>query len=197
MEFLNNWWIALPIFEKVMWCFAVPSSLLAIIQVVLEFIGAGDTDVDMDGFDSDFDSDTATAASSGLHLFTFKGIVIFFTAFSWLGLGVYNSNQNAILALFVGTVAGVICMFFFAWIFMILHGLAEAGNFKMKSVIGKQGKVYLKIPGQREKTGKVIINTGGKSVELAALTDGPEIATGASIMVSELVDDQTVLVSKS
>ena len=48
---MTEWWTSLDLFMKILWCIAIASSLIFIIETVLTFIGA---DVEMD-MDADFD----------------------------------------------------------------------------------------------------------------------------------------------
>lgn len=200
MDFLSAWWAALPLFEKAMWTIAVPSTILTVLQVVTQLIGAGDHDLDMDGGadvgDLDGDDVSGHDAVDGFHLFSVKGIIIFFTAFSWIGIGIYRAGFGGILAVLIGSVVGVLCMTLLAWIFLMLHRLSETGNFEIKNTLAKKGKVYLKIPEKRTGRGKITMVVQSSSRELMAMTDGDEISTGASIQVIDIIDDTTVLVAK-
>ncbi len=204
---MESWWAALPLIEKVLWCFAVPASILAVIQVFLEILGMSDHDSG-DGFDfGDGDADANFDGHHGgdfidgvhhspLNLFTVKGFIIFFAAFGWLGIAGVRAAVHPILAMLLASVVGIICMFIFAWVFSTLAKMSERGNFLIKSTLYKSGKVYLKIPGLRAGKGKINIVAQGSLRELVAVTDGEEIPTGAAIQVIEIIDDQTVLVAK-
>ena len=65
---------------------------------------------------------------------------------------------------------------------------------KIGNALGRQGSVYLRIPAQGEGRGKITIEIQGRSVELAAVTDGDAIKTGAIVQVVEVLGDETVKV---
>lgn len=196
MDFLSAWWAAMPIFEKILWSFAVPSSILALVQVFLEVIGMGDHhgDIADGGFDADIDTDLDTHSGSGLHLFSVKGMIIFFAAFGWLGIAASRASLPIWVAVVISSAVGFVCMFIFAWLFATLSRLGEKGNYSIKNAYAKTGKVYLKIPAERAAAGKVTMVVQGTSREIMAMTDGEEIPTGTRVQVVDIIDDQTVLV---
>ncbi len=191
---MSGWWELLPLFQKVLWVIAVPASVLTILQVLMEIIGfGGDTDTDV-GADGDINTDGDHG--DGMHIFTVKGMIIFFTAFAWIGLAGVNAGLAAFIASLIGGVTGIAFMFLFAWIFYALSKLSEDGTVQIKNALYQNGEVYLKIPAGREAHGKVIVKIQGHLRELDALTDGEEIPTGTRIQVIDVIDSATVLVAK-
>jgi hypothetical protein len=194
MDWLSAWWAALPLFEKILWCVAFPATTLTFVQVALELFGLGDH-----GADADFDTDVDTHAGDhggAMHWFTVKGMTIFLTAFGWLGIAGSRAGLPILVTVFIGGAIGLACMFFFAWIFYVLNGLQESGSFKIKSSLYKPGRVYLSIPENRSGAGKVTVSAQGASRELAAMTDGEALPTGTTITVVDIINDQTVLVTR-
>ncbi|MCL4235363.1 MAG: hypothetical protein KJ042_12690 [Deltaproteobacteria bacterium] len=193
----DSWWATLPIFEKILWIIAVPSSVLTIAQAILEMLGAGDAGHDVAGHDvGDLDTDVGGHDAGGMHLFSFKGVVIFFTAFSWVGIVAVNSGLGVAIASVLGLAAGVVFMVLFAWIFYLLTRMTEAGNTNLDNAILQSGETYLRIPGNRSGYGKVMVKIQGSLRELRAVTDGDEIPTGSPIRVVDVVDAETLLVTK-
>jgi hypothetical protein len=212
MEWLSAWWIALSTFEKVLWCIAIPFTLLTFLQVILEILGAGDHGADsgFDGadtsdmdFDHDFDHDGADAGDldgahhmTAMRLFTVKGFIIFFTAFGWMTLASYKAGLPGFIAGIIGAAVGVACMFLFAWIFQTLARLSETGTVLIKNALYKKGTAYLRIPANREGRGKIHVVVQGSTREYEAVTDGDEISTGTTIQVIDIIDNDTVVVSE-
>ena len=56
MEWLNNWWAQISAVERIFWFIATPSSVILILQLILEFIGSGSNDADVN-FDADANLD--------------------------------------------------------------------------------------------------------------------------------------------
>ncbi|MDP8224844.1 MAG: hypothetical protein P9L99_15905 [Candidatus Lernaella stagnicola] len=203
---MTEWWEALSLFQKVLWVIAVPSSLLTLLQVVLELVGIGgetDTDADMSGLDgidaADFDVDSDTDAAdhgSGIRIFSVKGLIIFFTAFAWIGLAGVNAGLVAFVASLIATVSGFAFMLLFAWIFYTLNKLSEEGTVRTRNALFQTGEVYLRIPAERSGYGKVTVIIQGHLRELNAYTDGEELPTGARIQVVDIIDQDMVLVVK-
>jgi hypothetical protein len=200
MGWLDAWWATLTVFEKALWVIAVPSSALTLAQAVLGAIGlSGHGDADGGGADTHLDvhggDDAAHDHAPSLRLFSVKGVVIFFTAFSWMGIIVSGAGLPAFVAAGVGLVTGVGFMFLFAWVFYGLSRLEESGTFDIKTAMYQRGRVYLRIPGKRAGAGKVTAAVQGSLRELRAVTDGEEIGTGAPIQIVDIVDKETVLVA--
>lgn len=206
MDWATIWWEALPLFEKVLWCIAIPFSILTVLQVILEMLGAADHGADTadGGTDMDFDSADTDLMDGHVHghdispfnMFTVKGFIIFFTAFGWISLAAHRAGVPAFFASLIGAVVGIACMALFAWIFRLLHSLSEEGNLQMKNAMAKKGTVYLKIPAERSGKGKVTVTVQGASREFPAMTDGDEIPTGRPIQVIDVLGDNTLLVAK-
>ena len=62
--------------------------------------------------------------------------------------------------------------------------------------VGSQGKVYLTIPEARTGEGKVQISIQGAVREYNAQTDGDAIKTGTPIKVTEVINENTLLVEE-
>ena len=74
MEWFNNWWNTLELFEQIMYCVAIPATLILLIQTIMLILGfghsgAGVNPSDTSGFDGggdmDFDAGGADGDMSG------------------------------------------------------------------------------------------------------------------------------------
>ena len=206
-----DWWAGLDTFEKVLWCIAVPFTMLTFVQVLMELLGAGDHGGDMtpdtSGFDGGFDAGGADGSVthadvaghpgfSPVNAFSVKGFIIFFCAFGWIGLGCYSTGLSRIPSAFIGALVGVVCMFLFAWIFYTLNKFTETGNYRIQNALGKSGKVYIPIPGKMSGAGKVLVVFQGASRDLSARTDDEDLPRGTPVKIVKVVDDSTVIVAK-
>jgi hypothetical protein len=203
MDSLQVWWNALPMFQKALWIIAVPSSVLTLLQVILEVVGFGvehiDGDVPSDGNLDVGGADQADAmhhGPTGMKLFSVKGLIIFFTAFSWIGIASHHAGFPAILAAAIGGLTGLAFMFLFAWIFAMFGKITESGNTQIANSLYKHGEVYLRIPGHRQGAGKVMVAYQGALRELRAMTDGEDLPTGVAVQVLDVLDNETVIVGK-
>ena len=149
-------------------------------------------DVDTDG---DFESDAA--ADSGFRLLSVRGIISFFAIFGWTGLVVLKSGGSTLLALGVAASAGFATMVILALIFMWMFRLQSDGTMDIKYALGVSGKVYLRIPPQRQGTGKVNVMLQGRYAELPAVTDETDsIQFGEEIVVIGISGSNTLVVKR-
>ena len=98
---METWWASLDLFQKVMWCIAIPCSVIFIIQMIMTFIGM-DSDGGMDGDTGDIgDGD-----GMPFQLFTFRNLINFFLGFSWTGISLYGGIERKVVLTIVSTLIG-------------------------------------------------------------------------------------------
>ncbi|MGF7057530.1 hypothetical protein [Brassicibacter mesophilus] len=199
---MTEWWNSIPAFEKVFWYFAVPFSVLFLIQLISTFIGMND-DVDIPGDDggfdtgTDFDGDGADIdGSSAFNLFTVRNFIIFFTVFGWTGIVGANANMNKTLTVILAMILGLIVMAIVSGIFYFMSRLTESGNMDLKNAMYCIGEVYITIPAKRSGLGKVQMTLQGSIRELEAMTDGKAISSGDMVRVIDIINNQILLVEK-
>lgn len=185
------WWESLTVMEKIYWVVAIPSTLLLLIQLVITLF-SGDF-----GTDTDLHPDLSSFDDAGLHIFTYKNILGFFTIFSWTGLGFIALGLAVFFSIVFSVIAGTTMMFLMAWIFLKISRLNESGTMDINNAVDKRCEVYLTVPPSREGRGKVMINIQGSFHELDAITDDTEpIPTGTLALVMEVVGGETLLVTR-
>lgn len=68
---MNEWWSALDVFQKVLYCISIPSTLLLLVQTIMVLCGWGDGGEAINGSDtSGIDFDTASTADVSGHMST-------------------------------------------------------------------------------------------------------------------------------
>jgi hypothetical protein len=82
-----------------------------------------------------------------------------------------------------------------AWMMRGLSRLRADGTVRIDRTVGSSGTVYLPVPGERAGTGKVTLTVQGRTVELAAVTEGKSLPTGAKIVAVSVVNPSTVEVA--
>jgi membrane protein implicated in regulation of membrane protease activity len=195
VEGIDGWWTGITLLEKIFWIMAIPFSLLTLFQLVMTFVGMGDTDVDTD---TDIPSDGDHHYGDSLKVFTVKNFIIFFTACGWMGIVTIRSGFPTWLVGLVAVFSGILMMVLVAWIFYLLSRLGESGTFRIHDAIGHNGSVYLTIPPQKQGRGLIQISVKGALRELAAVTyEDEELKRGTNITVVEIFDPNTVMVIKS
>ena len=192
---MTEWWTSLDLFMKILWCIAIASSLIFIIETVLTFIGA---DVEMD-MDTDFDiADGGFEGDPSMNLYTFRNLVNFLLGMSWTAILLNEQMKSKALLMLIAFAVGAAIVFAVMMMFKGLSKMQQSGNINVfESATGCNGKVYLTVPGERKGTGKVQININNSVREYDALTDSEDdLKTGTSIKVTEVIDASTLLVEE-
>ena len=192
---MTEWWTSLDLFMKILWCIAIASSLIFIIETVLTFIGA---DVEMD-MDTDFDiADGGFEGDPSMNLYTFRNLVNFLLGMSWTAILLNEQMKSKALLMLIAFAVGAAIVFAVMMMFKGLSKMQQSGNINVfESAVGCSGKVYLTVPGERKGQGKVQININNSVREYDALTDSEDdMKTGTSIKVTEVLDASTLLVEE-
>lgn len=161
------------------WMIAVPFTVFFVLQTALTFIGmdsGGDLDTDAD-VDTDSDSDSAP-----FQLFTLRNLVAFMTMFGWTGIVCLNSDISLGMSIFIATLSGLAMVIVLSSIFYFTSKLQSDATPNPRSAIGREGTVYLTIPGNG-KLGKINVVYGGSIRTVDAISTGPEIPTGSRVKV--------------
>lgn len=207
---MSVWWSAIGNFEKMFWVIAFPSTAVFILQIIMTFIGLGDSgDMDCDFQDSmdeipgdSIDLDMNDSMGEVLDfkykfkLVTIRSVVVFFTIFSWTGIVATTSNIGKIATIIIAIISGFVMMYIVSYIYYFLTKFVEDGTMNTKNAINKEGVVYLTIPKERQASGKVEVVVQGALRTLDAVTDGDNIPTGSKVVVISIVEDQLLLVEK-
>ena len=225
MEWFSEWWNGLQLAEQVLYCIAVPATLILIIQTILMLIGMGDhgaginpsdtSGLDMpdsfdgaDGFDGvdsvDADgSDMSDHDISSPHdladfrLLSVQSIIAFLCIFGWSGIAALSCGVPAWGAIIIGAVLGFAAMFLVAKIIQWSSKLTQNGNFNIKNLLGENGTVYIPIPPKGEGTGKINISCGERFLELDAVTEEDKmLATGSAVRVVDIIAGSTLVVEQ-
>jgi hypothetical protein len=187
-------WETMLFLEKLYWCFAIPFSLLFLIQLVLTFFGG-----DMDAVEVDSDVDMSIEQDTGIsfQFISLKNLIAFFTVFGWAGISSINAGLENWLTILISTVSGILMMAVMAAIIYFMGKLAESGTLNLSYAVGKIGTVYLTIPASRNGIGKVQVKVQGLQT-LDALTDSDEdLKTGSIVEIIEIINNELLLVRKS
>ena len=188
---ISESWQTMALLEKIYWCFAIPFSLLFIIQIFLTFFG-GDVHSDVATGDSDVSVDHDTGID--FQFLTVKNLIAFFTIFGWTGIACIASGMHTVTTISLSTLAGLIMMTIMASIAYFMGKLTDDGTLDLNNAKGKTGSVYLRIPGKRTGMGKVQVKVQGLQT-LDAMTDNEEeIKTGAIVEVVDIINNEILLV---
>ncbi|QLG45605.1 hypothetical protein [Costertonia aggregata] len=163
---MEQWFAALPLFEKIYWLVALISSAIFLVLIIMTLVG-GDAD-DLGGdVDVEIESDTGI----GFQFLSFKNLMGFLTIFGWSGIACLDAGLSKGLTAIISIICGLLMMTAMAALFYYLAKLQSSGTLKLKNAVNQIGEVYLTIGANRSSIGKVSINVQGTLRELEALTD--------------------------
>ena len=165
------------------------SSVVLTLQMVLAMFGG-----DMDGLDADMEvSDVGEGGASGI--LSIRTIGAFFTGFGWSGAAMLQAGHGTGAATFVGLIVGSIFMALIFYLMAYLHSLRQEGTIDYANAVGKIGSVYLPVPPHRKGIGQIEVLVQGRLKIVQAISDSDKkIGNRVAVRVTELVDEQTILV---
>jgi len=211
---MQAFWESLSLLQKVLYCIAVPSTLVVILQIILLFLGFGEdgaasnpsdtsgldldtpadaglSGADFDMADGDMVMDGSNPADFGtLRLFTLQGILAFLCVFSWSGIALSKTALPILFSLMLATLLGFLFMVLIATLIHYMSRLTDDGSVSIHSALGRSGTVYLTIPPRGAGHGKVNITIGGHFYEYDAITDSEiSLPTGSHVRVVDVRED--------
>ncbi len=224
---MQAWWEGLGLVLQVLYCIAIPSTLILILQMVLSMMGGADdggvdvsdtSGLDVSG-DMDVDADLSGEvcdACGGIHdggdvhdggnpadfgnlkFLTLQTIVTFTTVFGWVGIVCVGAGLAVPAAMLIALVCGLAMMFVVAKLVQVSAKLAEDGTLNLKNAIGETATVYLSVPPKGQGEGKVTMQLQGRFCELDAVNAGDAaLATGTQVLVTDVLGDTLVVESSA
>lgn len=187
---MEDWFVALTLFEKIYWITAIVASGIFVVLIILTLVG-GDAD-DMGG---DVDAEVEGDAGIGFQFLSFKNLMGFFTIFGWSGISCIDNGLSTGLTVLISVLCGLLMMFAMAALFYYLAKLQHSGTLKLANALDQIGEVYLTIGANRSRIGKVSINVQGTLRELEALTDeSNDLVQGNVVKVKQVTDNGILIV---
>lgn len=104
-----DWWNGLTLMEQILYCIAIPSTLILLLQTIMTLCGFGheggdmnvsDTSgIDMDipddiSFDTDIGDGGPVSDLGSMHFFTMQGIVAFLCIFGWTSIIILHGGET-------------------------------------------------------------------------------------------------------
>lgn len=176
---------------------AIVGGLSFSVWLLLQFVGGGhfDTDVDMDaGTALDTDLDVSGEADVSFTLLSFQGIAAFFTMFGLVGLAISReSSMGQNIALIGGLAAGLVMTWAIGRLFRLFASFQSSGTVDIRSAVGVEGEVYLRIP--EGGTGKIRVTVQGRLMVLEASSNSHVVLeSGKRVRVVEVIDGHVLVV---
>jgi hypothetical protein len=191
MNALNEWWDALEIAMKIFYGIAFFSTAIMSVQTLLTLFGA-DADHDLGG---DHDASHGHHGASDVSVLSFRSIIAFLVGFGWMGAIMGDLGWSLLFVIPLALAAGVILMYFVYWFMKLLHGMRASGNLDYVYAIGEVGTVYLPVPPNKEKAGKVEVLLQGRLVVVDAFTSAEEkIPNREKVRIIDVVGTDALLV---
>ena len=187
---------------------AVVGGLIMVIQFLMMILGFGDFNdidvpddapgVDLDGGDVDSgDTDVGSGNMISLARFlSFRVIVAASAFFGVLGLWADSAKFHPIVSFAIALLGGWVAGAAVAFIMGFINKLQSSGTVKLESAIGKTATVYIPIPENKTNTGKIQLSIQGRIDEIEAMTPGPALPSGATVVIKEIVDGRIAVVEK-
>ncbi len=217
-----EWWVSIGTVGQIFATIAIPASVILLIQTILLFFGIGSEDhgdagddgghdFGHDAGDAEFDTDAGHDGvfgdqhdahgdgmlDGGLRLFTFRGLIAFFSVMGWVGVICAVNNVNTALSVLISVLSGVFAMMAVAYIMKWLLGLQYDGTENVKFALGVSGTVYMKVPPARTGKGKVTCIIQGKLSEKFAVTDEEtELKYGEEVVIIGITGEETLIVKR-
>lgn len=217
------WWESLGIVLQVLYCIAIPSTLILILQMILSMMGGADDggvdvsdtsglDLDTDAaFDADLSGDVCDTCGEihdvgdvhdggnpadfgNLKFLTLQTIVTFTTVFGWVAIVCVSAKLAVPISMLIALVCGLAMMFVVAKMVQASAKLAEDGTLNLKNALGETATVYLTVPPKGEGEGKVTMQLQGRFCEIDAVNAGAApLATGTQVLVTDVLGDTLVV----
>lgn len=197
-----EWWEALGSAGQVFACIAIPATMMLIIQLILTIIGLGDNgdadaDTNMEVDDADEAFSDNDALDAGLRVFTFRGLIAFFSVLGWVGTICTGNGLDIVWSILISVASGTVAMVAIAAIMKWLFSLQYDGTEDIKEALGVSGTVYMRIPPSRSGKGKINIVVQGKLCEKNAVTDEETILNcDEEITVVGISGEETLIVRR-
>ncbi len=200
---------------------ALGGSFALVIHLVMLLIGAGHGDADGDaadtsgldgddmGFEAETDADADTDfdhdhghihdmdhdhAHDSLHVFTLRGVIAFLALFGWTGLLLTKMGVPGLIAVVLGSGAGIAAMVLMAMALRAMAKLQQSGNLDLKNAVGAVATVYMTVPADRSGRGKVTVLVQERLAELEAMTDSSmPMRVGERVIVTGAEDGALIV----
>ncbi|MCO6044859.1 hypothetical protein NG895_13180 [Aeoliella sp. ICT_H6.2] len=185
---------------------AVAGGLVLGLQLLLTFLGGeeggdfddGGADAGLD-FDGDGDGDGHHHGESFwfFEIVSIRTLAAAATFFGLVGLTARSADLSPPISLVLAAAAGFGAMYAVYWMFKQLLRLQSSGTQRVQNAVGLPAIVYLRIPEADSGAGKVHVDMQGRTVEYLAVTDDEQpIPTGENVMVTEVVNSETLRVAR-
>lgn len=114
--------------------------------------------------------------------------------FGLAGLAAQSAECAPFASFIIALAAGFGAMYAVYAMLQATRSLRADGTARIQRAVGKEATVYLRIPGHRSGAGKIQISLQNRTMEYRAMTPDEAIPTGAMVVVTDILDSETVQV---
>lgn len=148
-----------------------------------------------DGHADDHDMHDPAHHASGIRIFTVRGLVAFFTIGGWLGIALAETTLAAPLVIAIAFAGGTAALLLTAWFIKWSLSLQDQGNLDLQGAVGKTAQVYIPIPAEGKRSGKVTMTLQERYVELSAVTTAKRnLRTDEMVKVTGVMNQNLLVV---
>lgn len=195
LDVFSEWYSALPSHMQVFWGIALCSSLVFAIQMVLTFMGIGDSDAGGD-FGGDMGDGGTLDVGGAMQLFSLRNVINFLLGLGWGGVCLASVIPDPMWLFIVSILVGAAFVYLFVVMYHQVYRLERNGAFSIDDSVGRIVDVYLTIPANKGGVGKVQVSFFGSVQELSAMTENASpLHSGSKVKVLQVIDGNTVLVA--
>lgn len=191
---MGQWFNMLSGFSKVTFILGTVMAIFLLIQVIMLIAGVGeDGDLEIDPSELDI-NDTGFGEIAGLRILSVRAVTIFLCIGSWVGFSLDSTDCHIALTIVISILSGALAAFLFAFAMKKAMKLQGEGNILFDNAIGKDAEVYLTIPADNNRFGKIMVLVQERMIEMDAKTiDDTEIKTGERVYVENVINNIAIV----
>lgn len=205
---MSEWFRNDPVLA-LMYLFAIPATIILVLQTILLLFGVGGEDGDLDSDtsglgdadsadlpdDVDGEMDGGFDGDTGLRMFTVRGMVAFFSVGGWAGISAIKLGANHLVATIIALVMGIAALFLVALFFKLIPRIQHNGTMRLSNAVGSIGEVYITVPANGEGSGKINVILQSQLSELTAVTYADRaLRYGEKVRVTGTIGENTLVV---
>ena len=205
---MSEWFRNDPVLA-LMYLFAIPATIILVLQTILLLFGVGGEDGDLDSDtgglgdadsadlpdDVDGEMDGGFDGDTGLRMFTVRGMVAFFSVGGWAGISAIKLGANHLVATIIALVMGIAALYLVALFFKLIPRIQHNGTMRPSSAVGSIGEVYITVPANSAGSGKVNVMLQSQLSELTAVTYADRaLRYGEKVRVTGTIGENTLIV---
>jgi hypothetical protein len=179
----DAWWNALNLELRLFYGIGIIALLFLMVQVFFSLFA---------GMDDMGDVHDTSGHSSGLSIFSIRGITAFFLGFGWAGVIALKAGWSVPAAIAVGIGAGAVMMFAIFLVMTSMLRLQSNGTLNYSNAVGQIATVYVTVPAGGKAGGQIELLLQGRLTMADALYRGSEpLRPGSKVRIVEKLSHAT------